>query len=172
MNYLERAKNIRLVSFDVDGVLTDGKLYFDENGREYKAFHARDGHGIKMLRQCGVEVAVISGRYSKSVEQRMNSLGVDLVFQGQQDKPAAVTIICSKLNLSVDQIAYVGDDLLDLPLMQRVGLAIAVKDAHYAVIERAHWVTEHCGGNGAARDVCDMVLDAQNELERIISSYL
>lgn len=172
MEYLERAKKIRLVIFDIDGVLTDGKLFFDNSGREYKAFHARDGHGIKMLKQNGIDVAVISGRYAEYVEKRMASLGVEFVYQSQEDKTAALEQLCKQLNIARDQVAHVGDDVLDLPVMRRVGFAIAVNDAHFAVKQHAHWITENTGGNGAAREVCDLIMRAQNKLDQAIAAYL
>lgn len=169
---LERAANIRLVIFDVDGVLTDGKLFFDDDGNEYKSFHARDGHGIKMLRGSGVEVAVISGRQSKSVGRRMASLGISNVFQGQEDKLVAFNTLCGKLDLEPRQVAHVGDDLLDLPLMTRVGLAVAVNDANPGIVPYAHWRTSVVGGCGAAREVCDLIMKAQGSLNAAIASYL
>lgn len=171
-NILEKAANIRLVIFDVDGVLTDGKLFFDDAGREYKSFHSRDGHGIKLLRATGVAVAVISGRRSESVGLRMASLGIDHVYQGQEEKILAFQELCAKLHFTPDQVAHVGDDLPDLPIMRRAGLAIAVQDAHFAVREHAHWVTECVGGCGAAREVCDLVMKAQGRLDSVIQGYL
>ena len=169
---MEQAKKIRLVIFDVDGVLTDGKLYIDHKGHEFKCFHVRDGHGMKMLRQSGVEVAVISGRCSESVEMRMKDLGIDHVYQGQEDKVAALEELCARLSVTHEQVAHVGDDLLDLPVMQRVGLSIAVNDANFAVRERARWVTENNGGDGAVREVCDFLMRAQNTLDSAIAAYL
>lgn len=169
---LDKAANVRLVIFDVDGVLTDGKLFFDEMGREYKGFHSRDGQGIKLLHATGVEVAVISGRRSKSVTQRMASLGIEHVFQGQEDKCAAFDELCAKLGVTAAQVAHVGDDLLDLPLMHRAGLGIAVRDAHFVVRERADWVTANSGGCGAAREVCDLVMKAQDTFDAAIAAYL
>ena len=169
---LDKGKHIRLVIFDVDGVLTDGKLFFDDSGREYKSFHARDGHGIKMLRNSGVEVAIISGRQSESVAQRMDGLGIRHVYQGQENKVAAFEELCLKLVLTPNQIAHVGDDLPDLPLMRRAGLAIAVNDAHFAVKRYAHWCTTQPGGQGAAREVCDLIMQAQNTLDTAIKGYL
>ncbi len=167
----EKAAKIRLVIFDVDGVLTDGKLLFDEHGNEYKRFHCRDGLGITLLRETGVEVAVISGRASKSVAQRMASLGIERVFQGQRHKLIAYESLRAELSLEPEQIAFVGDDLLDLPLMRRVGLSIAVADAHPAILPFAHWVTGNRGGEGAGREVCDLVMDAQGHLNRMIESH-
>lgn len=169
---LEKAKLIRLVVFDVDGVLTDGKLFFDETGREYKSFNAKDGHGIKMLRSSGVEAAIISGRKSASVSLRMSSLGVEHVYQGQEDKVAVLDELCHLLLLSRDQVAFVGDDLQDLPVMGRVKLGIAVADAHIAVRQHADWCTSLPGGCGAAREVCDLVMNAQGTLEPLTSEYL
>ena len=166
-----RAAKIKLVIFDVDGVLTDGKLFFDAQGGEYKGFHARDGLGINLLRQTGVEVAVISGRKSPSVALRMASLGIARVFQGQEDKLAAFDSLREELKLDAAQIAHVGDDLLDLPLLRRVGLAVAVADANPAILPYAHWRTENPGGAGAAREVCDLIMDAQGNLRRVVESY-
>ncbi len=169
---LAKAKKLRLLILDVDGVLTDGKLFFDEHGKEYKSFHARDGHGIKLLQQTGVKVAVISGRKSVSVALRMQSLGVELVYQGYDNKLSAFDELCDQLSLTADQIAHVGDDVLDLPLMIRVGLAIAVQDAHESVKRHAHWCTRLNGGYGAVREVCDLIMTAQGTLDHVIESYL
>jgi 3-deoxy-D-manno-octulosonate 8-phosphate phosphatase (KDO 8-P phosphatase) len=168
----EKAAIIKLVIFDVDGVLTDAKLLFDEHGNEYKRFHARDGLGITLLRETGVEVAVISGRASKSVAQRMAGLGIERVFQGQRHKLIAYEGLRAELKLEPEQIAYVGDDLLDLSVMRRVGLAIAVADAHANILPFAHWVTSKSGGEGAAREVCDLIMDVQGNLPRIIENHL
>ena len=167
-----RAEKIKLLILDVDGVLTDGKLFFDDQGREYKSFHARDGHGIKLLRQSGVEVAVISGRSSRSVLLRMQSLGIEYVYQGQENKLQALQEILQSLAIRPEQAAHVGDDLLDLPIMRQVGLAIAVNDANFAVREYAHWCTSLPGGLGAVREVCDFIMQAQGNLETVIQSYL
>lgn len=167
----EKAARIRLVIFDVDGVLTDGRLFFDEQGYEYKSFHSRDGLGINLLRQTGVEVAVISGRASQTVAQRMKNLGIVHVFQGQQDKLAAFQALCRDLHLTPEQVAHVGDDLLDLPIMRRVGLSIAVADAHHSILPYAHWRTSNPGGAGAAREVCDLIMEAQGQLHRVIETY-
>ncbi|MFI3123393.1 MAG: HAD-IIIA family hydrolase, partial [Methylococcales bacterium] len=138
---MEQARQIQLLILDVDGVLTDGKLFFDHLGNEFKAFHARDGHGIKMLQQTGVEIAVISGRESFIVTKRMEELDVTLVYQNQRDKRAAFADLLQKLDLTAEQVAYVGDDVVDLPIMTQVGLAIAVADASEAVIACADWTT-------------------------------
>ncbi len=166
-----KAKNIKLLILDVDGVLTDGRLFFDDNGNEYKCFHARDGHGIKLLRQTGVEVAIISGRKSNSVALRMKSLGVDIVYQGHENKIAAFNEIMQNLAIEPSQIAYVGDDLLDLPVMTRVGLPIAVNDANLSVKKYADWCTDTQGGLGAVREVCDLIMQAQGTFEAVLKSY-
>lgn len=168
---IEKAKRLKLLILDVDGVLTDGKLFFDNQGQEYKAFHARDGHGIKLLRQSGVEVAVISGRKSASVALRMKNLGIELVYQGHEDKRAAFQEIINKLGIKHEQAAHVGDDVLDLPIMVRVGLAIAVNDANFAVKERADWCTSLNGGQGAVREVCDLIMQAQGTFDQVIDTY-
>lgn len=168
-----KAAAIKLVIFDVDGVLTDGRLFFDEQGREYKSFNARDGLGIVLLQQTGVKAAVISGRKAVSVSVRMQGLGIspELVFQGQDNKLLALESLMTALNLSLPQIAHVGDDLLDLPLLRRVGLAIAVADAHPVILPHTHWQTRNPGGNGAAREVCDLIMDAQGTLSAIINNH-
>ena len=162
---LAKAKLIKLLMLDVDGVLTDGTLFIDEQGREYKAFHARDGYGIKLLRQHGIAVAVISGRNSPSVALRMQSLGIEAVFQGVENKLEPFQELLQRLNLQPWQTAHVGDDLLDLPLLQRVGLAIAVNDAHPGVLPHIDWRTMRPGGRGAVREVCDVLLHAQGHAD-------
>ncbi len=168
---LAKARKLKLLILDVDGVLTDGRLFFDDQGVEYKCFHARDGHGIKLLRQTGMEVAVISGRKSNSVAIRMKNLGIDLVYQGHEDKIAAFHEILAHLSLKPEQAAHVGDDLLDLPLMKRAGLSIAVNDANFAVKRYADWCTETPGGLGAVREVCDMIMHAQGHFEQVLKQY-
>jgi 3-deoxy-D-manno-octulosonate 8-phosphate phosphatase (KDO 8-P phosphatase) len=171
-NIIEKAKKIKLLILDVDGVLTDGKLFFDDNGKEYKSFHARDGHGIKMLQKTGVEVAVISGRKSLSVALRMKSLGINHVYQGHENKRAAFAEILQSVGVTAEQVAHVGDDVLDLPIMVQVGLAIAVQDANFAVKNHAHWCTQTCGGQGAVREVCDFIMQAQGNFDSILNAYL
>ena len=169
---VEKAKKLKLLILDVDGVLTDGKLFFDNEGNEYKSFHARDGHGIKLLRQTGVEVAVISGRKSNSVSLRMKSLGIEHVYQGHEDKRGAFKELIEKSGITPEQAAYMGDDLLDLPVMTRVGLAIAVADANFAVRQRADWCTALPGGHGAVREVCDFIMQAQGRFDEVVNAYL
>ena len=169
---LERAKTIKLVIFDVDGVLTDGSLFLGDDGLEYKAFNSRDGHGMKMLQESGVTVAIITGRSSKVVDIRMQSLGIEHVYQGQHDKRLAFFELLEKMQLTPQQVAYVGDDVVDLPVMSKVGLAIAVQDAHSMVLKHAHWQTPNCGGRGAGRDVCEMLMEARGVLQETLDSYL
>ena len=168
---LAKAKQLKLLILDVDGVLTDGKLFFDEQGREYKFFHARDGHGIKLLQQTGVVVAVISGRKSPSVALRMKSLGVEHVYQGHENKIAAFEELIQKVGCQTQQAAHVGDDLLDLPIMSRVGMAIAVNDAVKEVKAFADWNTTLDGGQGAVREVCDLIMQAQDTFADIVTAY-
>jgi 3-deoxy-D-manno-octulosonate 8-phosphate phosphatase (KDO 8-P phosphatase) len=169
---LERAAKIKLVVFDVDGVLTDGSLFLGDDGQEYKAFNSRDGHGMKMLQRSGVEIAIITGRTSQVVALRMASLGIEQVYQGQQDKITAFEDLLSKLKLDPSEIAYVGDDVVDVPVMRRVGLAIAVADGHALAKAYAHWHTPNRGGRGAARDVCELLMRAQGTLDEQMRQYL
>ncbi|MCK5122038.1 MAG: 3-deoxy-manno-octulosonate-8-phosphatase KdsC [Methylomarinum sp.] len=169
---VEKAKKLKLLILDVDGVLTDGRLFFDNSGTEYKCFHARDGHGIKLLRQTGVEVAVISGRKSNSVALRMKNLGIEYVYQGHENKIAAFHEIIQSLSIEPEQAAHVGDDLLDLPVMTRVGLSIAVNDANDAVKDYADWCTETPGGLGAVREVCDFIMKSQGTFDGVLKSYM
>ncbi|MEI6146279.1 MAG: HAD hydrolase family protein, partial [Methylococcales bacterium] len=136
------------------------------------SFHARDGHGIKLLRQTGVEVAVISGRKSNSVALRMKSLGIDHIYQGHEDKRAAFNELLTKVGVTSEQVAHVGDDLLDLPIMTRVGLAIAVNDANFAVKKHADWCTTTPGGQGAVREVCDFIMQAQGHFDDVLNTFL
>lgn len=158
---LERAADVRLLVLDVDGVLTDGRLHFTARGEEFKTFHVRDGAGIKHLMGAGVQVAVISGRESKAVERRMSELGVTWVRQGIDDKRAALQELLDILGLGPQAVAVVGDDTPDLPMFERVRLAIAVADAHVAARNAAHHVTLARGGFGAVREVCDLILEAR-----------
>jgi 3-deoxy-D-manno-octulosonate 8-phosphate phosphatase (KDO 8-P phosphatase) len=169
---LEKAARIRLLVFDVDGVLTDGSLYIGDDGQEYKAFHSRDGHGIKMLLGHGIEIAVITGRTSHVVEHRMKNLGIAHIYQGKREKLPAFRDLTRKLGVTEDQTAYVGDDVVDLPVMRRVGLAIAVQDAHPLVRRHSHWQTPNPGGRGAARDVCELIMEAKGVLDDEMSRYL
>ncbi|WP_321527434.1 3-deoxy-manno-octulosonate-8-phosphatase KdsC [Sedimenticola selenatireducens] len=169
---LNRAKQIRLIIFDVDGVLTDGSLYLGDDGQEYKAFNSKDGLGMKLLQKSGVEIGIITGRTSNVVTIRMESLGIRDVYQGQRHKVPAFEELRDKLGLKNEQIAYVGDDVVDLPIMRQVGLAITVQDAHPLVKQHAHWQTLAGGGRGAAREICEMLMEAQGTLEQAFEKYL
>ena len=169
---LKKAAQIKLVIFDVDGVLTDGSLYLGDDNLEYKAFNSKDGHGMKMLQQTGVEIGIITGRTSQVVATRMESLGIKYVYQGKEPKLPAYEELRDKLGLSDDQVAYVGDDIVDLPIMNRIGLAIAVGDAHKMVKQHSHWQTEAGGGRGAAREVCELLMDAQGNLQEMLQRYM
>lgn len=167
-----KASQIKLVIFDVDGVLTDSSLFLGDDGQEYKAFHSKDGHGMVMLQQNNVMIAIITGRTSEVVKKRMDSLGIKHVYQGQKDKLPAYEQLKKELSLSDEQIAYVGDDVVDLPVMTKVGLAIAVQDAHSMTKEHSHWITPSNGGRGAAREVCEMLMHAQGTLKSALEYYL
>lgn len=157
-----RAKGIRAVFFDVDGVLTDGGLLLTADGAELKVFNTRDGMGFRLLREHGLEVGVISARRSEAVTRRMSALNVGHVIQGRDDKLSALAEVCADLGLPEDRIAYMGDDVLDVPVMRRVGLAGAPADAHVSAREAAHWVATLGGGRGAAREFCDRIIAAQD----------
>ena len=169
---LEKAAKIRLVVFDVDGVLTDGSLYIGEDGQEYKAFYARDGMGLKMLQASGISIGIISARNSPVVTHRMRSLGIEHVFQGQSDKLVAFQQLCQQMQLQSYQVAYVGDDVNDVPVMLQAGLAIAVADAHALVIKHSHWQTQANGGRGAAREICELIMQAQGTLDVQLNSFI
>ncbi|HEB97390.1 MAG TPA: 3-deoxy-manno-octulosonate-8-phosphatase KdsC [Sedimenticola thiotaurini] len=166
-----RAARIRLVVFDVDGVLTDGSLYLGDDGQEYKAFNSKDGLGMKLLQSTGVEIGVITARTSQVVALRMESLGIRHLYQGRQDKLPAFLELLDRLGLEPEQAAYVGDDLLDLPIMARVGLAVTVQDAHHEVVRRAHWQTRASGGRGAAREVCELLMQAQGSWQGVLERF-
>ena len=168
----ENAKQVRLLIVDIDGVLTDGGLTFDNRGEEYKTFNSLDGHGIRMLLDCGIDVAVITGRKSGIVDHRMGDLGVKHIYQGYRDKLPAFEKLLLDTGLKAEHVAYVGDDLADLPVMQRVGLAIAVQNAHSFVKQHCDWVTNSLGGIGAVREVTDFILHAQSLLDAKQNSYL
>ncbi len=167
-----RAKKIKLIIFDVDGVLTDGGLFFSDEGIELKRFNSLDGLGIKLLNEYGVEPAIISARNSPNVAHRMSNLKIEHFYQGQSDKLIAYNELLVKLSLSADQVAYVGDDIIDLPVMRQVGLPIAVANAHDLVKENACIITDKKGGHGAVREVCDFILKAQDNYETAMAKYL
>lgn len=169
---MEKAAKIKLAVFDVDGVLTDGKLILGESGNEYKSFHVRDGHGLVMLMEAGCKVAVITARSSNIVAERMECLGIEYVFQNEKDKGVRLLKLIKELDLEQEQVAYTGDDVIDLPAMIHVGLPIAVADARVEVKNYAVWITENSGGLGAVREVCELIMRAQNKYDDRIKRYL
>ena len=168
----QRAQAIKLAIFDVDGVLTDGRLYFLTDGSEFKTFNTLDGQGIKMLINSGVRTAIISGRSTPVVEKRANNLGIQHLYQGREDKLVVLDELLGELGLNYAQVAYLGDDLPDLPVIRRVGLGMAVANAAGFVRQHAHGVTEARGGEGAAREFCELIMRAQGSLDAALDAYL
>ncbi len=168
------ARKIKLIILDVDGVLTDGSLYFDNQGQEFKAFNSKDGHGIRLLLENGIEVALITGRESELVKHRANNLKLspELIYQGYRDKLPAFDDLLKKTGYEKEQIAYVGDDVIDLPIMSQVGFSIAVGDANWFVKDHSDWVCSIKGGKGAVREVCELILNAQGKLDSLYATYL
>lgn len=169
---LSRAKLIRLMAFDVDGVMTDGGLYLSDSGEEFKRFNSLDGHGMKMLQASGVEVAIITGRTSRCVAARAADLGITHVFQGVQNKREAMVGLLDRLKLSRDAAAYMGDDVVDLTVMRHVGLSICVPESPRLVREHAGYVTQCRGGHGAVREACELIMSAQGTLDAQLAQYL
>jgi 3-deoxy-D-manno-octulosonate 8-phosphate phosphatase (KDO 8-P phosphatase) len=169
---VERMRRLKLMIFDVDGVLTDGTLYFSETGAELKAFNVRDGHGIKMLKESGVEIAILSARRSRAVDARAAELGLTLVEQGAGDKAKAFEVLIARVRVPAEAVGYMGDDLVDLPVLTRCGLAVSVPDAPELVRARVHHVTRAPGGRGAVREICEAIMRAQNTLERAVARQL
>lgn len=160
-----QASEIKLVICDVDGVLSDGLIYMGNHGEELKTFNVRDGYGIRCLITSGIEVAIITGRSSKIVEDRAKTLGISHIFQGQSNKLIAYHQLLEALQMQPYQVAYIGDDLIDWPVMEKSGLSVAVADAHPLLLQRADYITQIAGGRGAVRELCDLILIAQNKLE-------
>lgn len=169
---LERARKVRLLALDVDGVLTDGRLYFDSQGNELKAFSTRDGFGLKAVQGRGIELAIITGRASPMVTQRAAQLGIEHVFQARDDKLNAFMELLAKTGLDSEQVCYAGDDWLDLPVLQRCGLSVTVPAADQVVKDRVHWVTSQPGGHGAVREICQLLLDAQGHSAAVLEEIL
>jgi len=161
---LAKAKQIKLLVCDVDGVFSDGRIYLGNDGEELKAFHTKDGFGIKALGSSGVDVAIITGRNSNIVAKRMQALNVKHIIQGQEDKLPALLALAKQLNIALSDVAYVGDDIPDLPCILQVGLGIAVQDAHPQVLAKADYCTFTRGGFGAVREICDLIMQCQNTL--------
>ncbi len=169
---LERAARVRLMLFDVDGVLTDGTLYLGEGAELIKAFNVRDGHGLKMLREGGIEAGVLSTRQSPIVERRAAELGLRLVLQGASDKAAVFRELIAREGIRAGECGFMGDDLLDLRVMLECGFCATVPEAPAAVRERAHYVTRALGGHGAAREVCELLLSARGAADEVLARYL
>lgn len=161
-----------MLVLDVDGVLTDGSLYFDNMGNEMKVFSTRDGLGLRCLQLCGIEVALITGRQSEIVDLRAAQLGIRHVYQGRRDKLNALIQLLEKTGIDEQQVCYAGDDWIDLPVLERVGLAVTVADADKIVKDRVHWVTSGRGGKGAVREICDLILAAQGLDQKVFDEIL
>lgn len=168
----EIARNIKLLILDVDGVMTDGSIILDNEGNEFKVFHVRDGHGIKMLGKAGIQVAIITGRYSEAVERRAKELGIREVYQRCHVKSVAFDHLIEKLGLRPEEVAYVGDDIVDIPIFKRVGLSIAVSDATEETKAMAMMVTENRGGRGAVREICELLIKSKGLWDSVMGEYL
>lgn len=169
---LSRLKLIRLVAFDVDGVLTDGGLYYSDSGEEFKRFNSLDGQGMKMLKASGVEIAIITGRSSRCVEARAKNLGIAHVYQGVENKLEAIVDVLDKLKLTRDTAAYMGDDVVDLTVMRHVGLSISVPESPQLVREHSGYITQRRGGHGAVREVCELIMSVQGTLDAQLAPYM
>lgn len=167
----QRARSVRLVAFDVDGTLTDGRLHYGVNGSESKAFHVHDGLGLKLLAQAGIGVALITARSSPIVSARAAELGITMVFQGVDDKAACLAALCRERGLPTTQAAFMGDDLPDLGALCLCGLAAGPANAHALLHPYLHWRAGRAGGEGAARELCDLILHAQGQIERIVARF-
>ncbi|MRR35685.1 phenylphosphate carboxylase subunit delta [bacterium] len=167
----ERLRKIRLLLLDVDGVMTDGRIIFDSNGIESKFFNVKDGHGIKMVQRAGIEVGIISGRGSVVVSNRAAELGISLVYQKALDKLTPYQEILERTELTDDQVAFMGDDVIDIPVLRRVGFAAAPADAVDDVFPHVHFTTRNRGGWGAVREVCDLLLRGQGKWDEITARY-
>ncbi len=167
-----RAAQVRLMIFDVDGILTDGSLHFGAEGEVIKTFNVLDGHGIKMLQHSGVVTAIISARQSPIVARRAADLGIAHVHQGVHDKRIAFEQLLAQCGIGMDSCGFVGDDVIDLPILSRVGFAASVPNGHPEVRSRVHYVTHAAGGHGAAREICDLILRAQQNYEAALAPYL
>ena len=168
---LKKLKHIQLLLLDVDGVLTDGSIIYNDDGSENKSFNARDGLGLRLVMSAGIKVGIVTGRSSKALRHRCDNLGIGLLFDGVGDKAAMLDEIVAQTGIGPEHAAFVGDDLPDLPLMKRVGLSIAVADAHEIVRQKADWTTQAPGGHGAVREVCEALLTAQGLWDEIIARY-
>lgn len=169
---LAKLSHIRLMIFDVDGVLTDGKLHYGENGELFKSFNVLDGHGIRLLKRADVATAIISARNSPIVNRRAADLEIDHVIQGAGEKQYAFEQLLQKTGLTAGQCAFVGDDIIDLPVLTRAGVSFTVPNGHVEMLSRVDYVTHHEGGNGAVREICDMILHAKGCYTTVVESFL
>ena len=169
---IARAQKIKLIAFDVDGVMTDGTLFMSDDGQEFKGFNSLDGHGLKMLKGSGVELAIITGRRSRVVEHRAKNLGIEIIHQGAHDKLAVYEALCREFNLPCEATAFMGDDVVDLPVMRRAGLAITVPAAAELVKAHSHLITARAAGHGAVREACEFLMRAQGTLGAALAPYL
>lgn len=169
---LNRLKRIKLLILDIDGVLTDGGIVYNDNAVETKVFNVKDGLGIRLLMDAGIDLCIITGRRSGALHHRCKNLGIDLIFDGIDNKATIFDLVLDRTGVSDEETAFVGDDLPDIALMKRVGLSIAVADAHQTVLENADMVTSSKGGNGAVREACEAILKAQGLWENILERYL
>lgn len=167
-----RAARVRLMIFDVDGILTDGSLHYGPDGEVIKTFNVLDGHGIKLLQQSGVATAIISARKSEIVARRAGDLGIQHLFQGVHDKRAAFEQLLAKTGIAAGACGFIGDDVIDLPILSRIVFAASVPNAHPEVKARVHYITQAQGGRGAARELCDFIMRAQGSYEAVLASYL
>jgi len=167
----DKLKKVKLVIMDVDGVLTDGRIVFGCDGQEFKFFHVKDGHGIVLLHRVGIKTAIITGRKSEVVERRAKELGIPFIFQGCKDKLATYERLKREAGVKDYEVAYIGDDLVDIPIMRRTGVAVAVADAHHQVKEAAHLVTQAPGGKGAVREFIELLLQAQGKWDKATGKY-
>jgi 3-deoxy-D-manno-octulosonate 8-phosphate phosphatase (KDO 8-P phosphatase) len=172
LSVTERAARVRLMIFDVDGILTNGSLHYGPDGETFKTFNVLDGHGIKQLQQSGVATAIISARKSAIVARRAADLGIAHVQQGVHDKLAGFEQLLRDCALTADDAGFIGDDVIDLPVLTRVGFAVSVPSAHAEVRSRVHLVTQCAGGQGAARELCDLIMRAQGTYDAVLAHYL
>lgn len=170
-NVIQSAKKIKLLLLDVDGVLTDGRLYYGNSGEEMKAFNIQDGLGIKLLQKGGVQVGIITGRVSALLQRRADELTISPVVQGREDKLTALNELLQTMDIAMDEIAFMGDDLPDLAVIRRVGLGITPANGSATLAKQAGWQTKKCGGDGAVREVAEMILEAQGKLDLLLADY-
>ena len=169
---IDKFKNIKLLLLDVDGVLTDGSIIYDDAGSQIKVFNVRDGMGIRLLMLSGVQVGIATGRRSKALLHRCENLGISLILDGLSTKTDALNAVYQQTGILADEIAFVGDDLMDLPLMEKAGVSIAVADAHELIRQRADMVTRAPGGKGAVREVCETIIKARNQWDDVINRFM